>query len=426
MNERTKNLLAALAALAIVATLLAPGQRFAPASIPTTEDTETAGYAALFRWLEHHDREPISHRARFDRLGGYGSGNLLVMTWPFARHVELEEWDNLKQFLNDGNRLLLLAAPMGSERWAIGGSPALDEVYEQLGINCGCTPPDETALETKEPAAVRSEGTTEDDAHAESISRLFSSNPLKFYPAVDDPLLDGVEVVNLERTVGVPTNFDDTVSATPLLKREDGTPGAAWFLSTDVVPAGLFLFTHPDLLNNEGLSQAGPRDLVRNLISQFVSDEGHIIFDDFHHGLSDVYDAAAFFSDPRLWWSIFAVMLLWLLYVVFYNTRLGPVIEQAEEISNAAFAGRTGTLYARHASTQQVNRKLLESFNNQYRRRYHQPPDGESVHGLIADDYRFNDQDRRTLENIERSPSMSPLRVQNELHRLYLKLNQES
>lgn len=88
-----------------------------------------------------------------------------------------------------------------------------------------------------------------------------------------------------------------------------------------------------------------------------------------------------------------AMTVIWFVYVGFVNARLGPVLLPKTVISNASFAKRIGNLYARHTPTDQINGRLLQSFNDHYRRHHHLPVNGESVLSYLQQDYQYEDED---------------------------------
>ena len=149
------------------------------------------------------------------------------------------------------------------------------------------------------------------------------------------------------------------------------------------------------------------------------SDQTFNIFDDFHHGLSNLYDTRALWADPRLWWSLLALLIFWLAYVAFFNARLGPASVAATVVSNAAFTERTSRLYARHTPTEQVNRALIATFNNAYRRRYRLSANGYSVLTHLRLNHRFSAELATLLEQLEQKLNVDPGITQRQLVRLY-------
>ena len=62
-----------------------------------------------------------------------------------------------------------------------------------------------------------------------------------------------------------------------------------------------------------------------NLLSHTVSKGGYVIFDDYHFGLSELYEPEAFFADDRLHNSMLFIGAFWWIYALGRSPRLAPV-----------------------------------------------------------------------------------------------------
>ena len=123
------------------------------------------------------------------------------------------------------------------------------------------------------------------------------------------------------------------------------------------------------LFSNKLLNKADNAQLISNIINQNVAANGYVIFDDYHFGLSDLYDAEQFFHDMRLYQSISAIAFLWLLYVFAYTNRLAPVREEVLKPSVVQFVSAMAGYFARKLDKATLAQELLKNFLFEIRQR---------------------------------------------------------
>ena len=117
------------------------------------------------------------------------------------------------------------------------------------------------------------------------------------------------------------------------------------------------------------------------------------MFDDAHQGLSDFYDARAFFADPRLHRTLWWIVLLWLAFV------LGPLPLRSafapwRPVDETALIDASGRFYSHAVSRAEAARRLFENFFNRLRHRLSLPENGEplwewlGLQGVVASEQR--------------------------------------
>jgi hypothetical protein len=104
------------------------------------------------------------------------------------------------------------------------------------------------------------------------------------------------------------------------------------------------------------------------LLRHFVKPGGLILFDDYHYGLSNIYDPDALLKDPRLYKTLAIAAIFWLLYAVGRSRRLLPVRPPNPQPSSASFATAISDFYARQLSDVELAQALVQHFLAQARR----------------------------------------------------------
>jgi hypothetical protein len=133
---------------------------------------------------------------------------------------------------------------------------------------------------------------------------------------------------------------------------------------------GGWISSHPDLFGNVTLGLADNARLFANLAASALGEDGHIIFDDMHFGVSDLYDPDNFFRDPRLHNTLLFLGLFWLLYLFGYSNRLAPPAQRDVPPRASEFVEAMAGFFARRLNTSAVGRGILEHFYSDMRGRY--------------------------------------------------------
>ncbi len=129
------------------------------------------------------------------------------------------------------------------------------------------------------------------------------------------------------------------------------------------------------------LAQANNADLVANIVAAQVGRNGHVIFDDMHQGAASVYDADAFFGDPRLHATFWWIIALWFVWVL-GSTRLPPPVARPPPVRERGFIDATSNFFARVIGRRGAARRRFASFFNDCRRALGRPQDETAAVGL--------------------------------------------
>jgi hypothetical protein len=355
MKERLITLGTALAALALAVFLLAPPEPPpARVSLPTSEDRGGAGLKGLYTWLQR-ERVPVaSLRNRYTELHRLAAqpqrGNLLLASLPARTDISKAEWQALKQWIAEGNTLLILGAVYNRPDWA-NGETCFCQVKALLSdFSWSLDVPDaaESLQETEDP-----DGQTLEEKVADVQAGVKAQIPIedRLLPVSRHPLLAGVGrletqtvPVLLDQTWWLATEDPDNL-ALGLLQRSDGKAGAFWQIKAG--EGQILLSLAPDLFSNARLGRADNARFIANLIGQALAGDGKLIFDDYHFGLSELYDPERFFADTRLHQTLGFMGLLWLLYVIGHDNRLAPVRAPSVRLSAQDYIDATAGFFAR-------------------------------------------------------------------------------
>jgi hypothetical protein len=201
--------------------------------------------------------------------------------------------------------------------------------------------------------------------------RAFKPAPYRLYPALEHTLFE--EVYELE-TMHMPGMYRYT--------DKDGEEQAAyWSIGSDtarlamrimvgesqdmtamwLLPVGngwIYLSAFPDLFSNSLLKQQDNARWFANLLSHTVADGAYVIFDDYHFGLSDLYDPQAFFADQRLHNSLLFIGVFWLIYALGRSPRLAPVRTQAAKPASTDFIEAMAGFFTRRIRPRSIAREL--------------------------------------------------------------------
>ena len=307
MNDRLVTLVGALLSLAVFLMLVYTPQPTNPPSIPNTEQDGPNGYLGLKLWLDESRIPTVSLRQRLTALEDIapGGGHVLLTTMPYRKPLRAEEAQAVQDFVARGNTLLLMAALDDSPDWIFStfGTAMMSDLPTLTGLSFSAVPGDE-------------------DQELQ-VGEGLETIPLTLSPVPEHPLMAGVESLAAV-TDGISNiwrpHLDDNHDLVLRLAVEDAHgQNAIWQLPRS--EGFMVISASGSLLTNRMLGKADNARFFSNLVAVHL-DGGAVIFDDYHQGLSELYDPGAFFADSRLHASLGFIFLFWLLYLVGSSARL--------------------------------------------------------------------------------------------------------
>ena len=366
MRDQLITAMGALLALAAVIGL-AIADRESPLSRPTSPEAGLNGYRALADWLRQNGVPVVSHRQRWTDLAEYGEGNVFIATLPFQTPLDAagDQWRNkadadaerlpgeaalLRAWIASGNTLLAMAALDDTPDWAI-------DAGSLQGARGGAAFEDDLEAVT----GMRFTALAGDDAPM--LGAAGERAPIRLWAANAHPLARGVQTL-----VGESDHLASVwrVAAAPagprlrLATLRDYDVDAVWHLPHE--RGRIFVFALASLFTNRALGEADNAVLFSNLLRHHLAPGKAVIFDDMHQGLTELYDPAAFFNDPRLHVSILFVLGLWLLYMAGAWNRLAPARPAPREATQLDFVRAVGSFLARKLSRAAAGRLMFETW----------------------------------------------------------------
>ena len=385
MRERLMTLALALMALLLFLTLFVHGQRpeSRSVSLPTTVDRADDGLSAAFSWLSQEGVRVRPVRERFTALERWhdlpASGNLLIINLPAAVTFRNNEAVALDRWIHAGNTLLVLAALSDRPSWARDGALLDNDLHLLTGLEIL---PGRHPRGHQKPTARASR-----EAHGESADETPAQTLYEAMRPLDKPqrnalipnhvhrYLDGVQAA-AGFSDFAPLNWKVPLprDAFPLcLAHRDTSPECVLWLQA-VGSGAIVVSGFGSLLSNRALAVPDNARLLANLVRSTVADDGVVLFDDQHQGLSDVYDPDKFYRDRRLYVTLAILAAVWLVWVV-GGTRLvmppAPPPAQGEE----DLVRVTGSFLARVLKPSAAARRMFEHFFMRLQRTLRGPGD---------------------------------------------------
>ena len=375
MKDRLLTLACAIAALALFYSLFVPKvQREAQtAPPPTSMDNRRNGYAATVRWLQSAGVRVVSLGRRYDALRSDArlapSGNLLITTLPHRYAVRDREVAQLQQWVRSGNTVLVLTSLADTPDWTIAliASDLLGDLSEVTGLSFG---------EVSDPPPPGSEP---DEAQLDNLKRLDQPVLHEIVPNRPHPLFEGVKRVHAESEYPAGQWRVFLPYGGFLLSiAHDARTGRDAFWVRNVGTGRMLISAYGSVFANEQLGRADNAQLLANIVSHSVQEGGAVVFDDHHQGVTELYDAKAFFADSRLHLTLALLLSGWLIWVLGSVRLRGPHAE-APALRETAFVEATGGLLARVTQPRAAAARMLELFNNALRRRLNMVENGAPV-----------------------------------------------
>jgi hypothetical protein len=300
MRERLITLVCALGSALLFVALVLPGQGTHAAARPTTEAADGSGYRAAQLWLQGEGIRVLSLREPFGALA-YRSdvparGSLLIVTLPAAEPFSGAELRGLSRWVEAGNTLLVLAALADAPEWAFaGGSEAAADVNRLTGL-------------TVEPAGRH---VTRDEWGRGTL-----------VPTRTDVWFEGVrQAVALSDHPAQSWRMKlPRESFVLALGRQAETAEEALWAGTQG-RGRIIVSAFGSLFSDRAMGLSGNAQLLANLVAGTVGPEGVVLFDDYHQGLSELYDPARFYHDPRLYQTLAVLAAVWLAWLLAGSPR---------------------------------------------------------------------------------------------------------
>jgi hypothetical protein len=192
---------------------------------------------------------------------------------------------------------------------------------------------------------------------------------------------------------------------------------AAWQLPR--AEGQVLLIASGTVLANRNIGAADARHFVANLVRHHVAPDGAVIFDDMHQGLSDLYDPAALFRDPRLGYTVALVLAAWLLYLLGSSNRFGPPLAEHSAPRQKDFLAAAGGFMARRLEPRAAALLLLDEWFDDVRRARGLPargdPPWQALEATPALSRRTFDELRRAHEILRNGRTVDLVRLHNTL-----------
>ena len=408
MNDRAVTLVGGLVSVVLIIGLLLPqgGPDLEDLSLPTSRDRGPLGLYGLKTWLESNGVAGKPLRRRYQSLlldpDLADRGNLIIINQPVVTSPNRAELEALTDWLSEGNYALILTARQDLPDWVKTRVSHDLPVLAALELEFNTLESDDPEHET--PSAENKNRLGKNFSTARAVltgeDRLTST----LVPALTHPLLKGIDTISSYRSI----IFDQpsiTLKGTtgsravlPLLARNEAEGHAFWEFRHG--NGGGWISSQPDLFGNITLGQADNARLFNNILNRALAEDGTVIFDDMHLGLSDLYDANNFFNDPRLHNTLWFIGLFWLVYLIGYSNRMAPVKQPGTPHGSAEFVEAMAGYFARRIKPLNISRSLLEQFQSEVRNFYRRPHSGLPVTRLLRNCSPVPEKDIRSLDTL--------------------------
>jgi hypothetical protein len=413
VKERLLSLGFAAAALLLFWALILPKPTVAgaEASRPLAGDAGDAGYRGLERWLKAETIGVSSVRRRFNEPGVLpdGTGHLLLTTMPHAVPLTTREHERLDAWVGRGNVLLVMAALDDTPRWTIGTE---DGFLAELART--------TRIEF---STIGTQPDTPSDARAALAAALRPSHGT-LAPVAPYALFAGVAAIAIVSELPASRWQARAMDLGPLLevaRRSDTRDAAVWL--TPYHRGRIIVSGYASPFSNGALGSADNARWLADIVQSSLRANGRVLIDDVHQGLTDDYDAKAFYADPRLHRTLGWLLLLWFLLVI-ATPPFRPAPGGPPPVDDAALLLTTAGFLANAVAPRAVARRLLEHFFNRIRRRLGLAEDGQPVWDWLQNDARVAARDLEQLRRLHARASAGRRVELATLHGLLLRLSE--
>jgi len=406
MKDRLLTIGGGLLAFALVVILLVPVQpdESGQVSRPLSTDRGRAGLAGLQRWLVQSGVETRPLGRRYSALASdfelSPRGNLLVVSLPQHTPASFAEREALHAWLAQGNSALVLVAAGDAPRWMLRSNAASTHDFLQaLGFELTM----ERSSEVEQRVLEDKDDTQNQDDNSIWTARTdleawFSGEPVTLVPRIRHPLTRNVTSVSARALPALDRGWSLSGSGRAVLALLGESEDDAAFWEARVGAGRLWVSRYSDLFANVGLGLGDNARFMANLMASSLGANGRVIFDDMHQGASDLYDAKAFFSDPRFINTMSFLVGFWFLYLIGRSRRLAPVREAASRYYSADLARAMAGFFVRRLGAAAVARQLFTYFFDDVRSRYGLPTNGQPVWSMLSRMPRVSADDVRALQ----------------------------
>lgn len=379
MKERLVSLCFAILAAVIAYALLSrptpePDKQL---SLPTTEDTGAAGLKGVYLWLQQSNIPVTRLRTRFSDLESSdklpATGNILLSVLPAKVTVLDKEWDGLYEWVRRGNTLIAAGNVYQYPAWNAEDDCycALKKFISRFGWQLDKKDLDHTEEEQNDkPESLKEEINQLQARMSEHIPK-----DIELHASLTHPLTSGIGQIKVKAVNylqyeywTLSTDNEHNFSLQLLHHAHLGTP-RAWLLSAG--KGQIIILLHADMLGNAQLDKGENARFISNLINQGLAARSQLLIDDYHFGLSDLYDPQRFFKDSRLHWTLAWILFIWLCYVIGYSLRLAPVREKTAPVSARDTINMMTHFLARHLNKTQLRDELIRHFCEDIMRQRH-------------------------------------------------------
>jgi len=373
----------ALLSVFVLLNVLVPQQQHVPVSMPTSEDKGKHGFYAIHRWLMDSGVRTLSLRKPVHRIQGNvlpDSGNVMLLSLPYAKQALESEWSAINLWVEQGNTVLLLVAGLYAKpKWMSSDdvfTPIKKITADQFTLTSNVMPVQRNDMKEQGESVVLSD--------LQEKVNLFKPKRLKLSPAIKHLLFKNI--VSLDSYYfpyllqareaednGMGVTFYSLASDAArlgmglanvdeeILLNDMNLSGVSEHYSMWLLPVGegwVYLSAFPDLLSNQVLKKSQNAKWFTQLLQLHLSSSGYVIFNDYPFGLSELYDADAFFADKRLHYTFMFIAIFWLVYALAFSPRLAPVHITKRIPENKDFIEASAGFFSRRVKTRTVAEAL--------------------------------------------------------------------
>jgi hypothetical protein len=410
MKDRLLTLVLALGAFAAFYVLLAPKPEAPQERVTRPLSTEAGpnGYLGMARWLEKERIPVVSLRERYGSLAqatqSVPTGNLLIATTPQVYPLRDAESQPLRNWVEAGNTLLVLAGLSDTPEWSMG--EGLDPEFNgHMRAMTGLT-----FTQIPSPKPPEKKASAKDDV------------PDANAPAADSPL-PVLRLAQPERTVSAPNGSHPLLRDVESILAVSEYPSYRWQATSDRsavlelasdqnsgVPA-LWLLPYGDgqvivsaygsVFTNKVIGERDNARLLANIARWSLGKNGRVLIDDAHQGLVSFYDPDKFFGDSRLHRTLWWLFALWLVFVL-GPRRLRGTYRAWNPLDVTSFVRATGGFMARVLRPAAAGQRLFANFFNEIRGRLGLALDGAPLWEWLGGQATIPPADLERLQELHR------------------------